>query len=59
MPLTISSIKKSILLKFNSKYSWNTIRKYLDELVNSGEVSFTEVTTSTKKSLRVYILKKQ
>jgi len=60
-PLTPSSIKKLILNRFDKNLSWNTVQKYLDELMKRGEVSSIQLPHSKIKGragLRVYILKK-
>ncbi|MEM3393830.1 MAG: hypothetical protein QXY79_02175 [Candidatus Methanomethylicia archaeon] len=60
-PLTISSIKKLISKKFNKNFSWNTIQKYLDELVEAGQVVVKSLPHSKNKDkigIVVYILKR-
>ena len=60
-PLTTSSIRVLILEKFDKKFSWNTIQKYLDELVKDNQVSSFSLPHSKikdKTGLVVYILKK-
>jgi predicted transcriptional regulator len=60
-PLTTSSIKIIISNKFGKNFSWNTIQKYLDELVRSNQVSSVSLPHSkmrNKTGLTVYMLKK-
>jgi len=60
-PLTTSSIRTLITKKFNNNLSWNTIQKYLDELMKDGKISSIPLPHSKikgKLGLTVYILKK-
>jgi len=60
-PLTTSSVKVLIQNKFTKSFSWNTIQKYIDELVKDGQVSSFSLPHSkikNKTGLVVYILKK-
>jgi|YelNatPaOPRAMG01_1025707.scaffolds.fasta_scaffold12233_3 predicted transcriptional regulator len=61
LPLTTSSIKMLILRKFNKNLSWNTVQKYLDELVKNNQVSAISLPHSKEKEktgITVYILKR-
>ncbi|MEM5829227.1 MAG: hypothetical protein QW040_00745 [Candidatus Aenigmatarchaeota archaeon] len=60
-PLTTSSIKMLISKKFNKNLSWNTIQKYLDELVKNNQVIVKALPHSKDKEkvgILVYILKR-
>jgi predicted transcriptional regulator len=61
LPLTTSSIKKLILKKFDKNLSWNTVKKYLDELVKENHLTILDLPHSKKKGKKgilVYILKR-
>jgi predicted transcriptional regulator len=61
LPLTTSSIKMLIFKKFNKNLSWNTVQKYLDELVENNSLSVIHLPHSKKdgkKGVSVYILKR-
>ncbi|MDI6798445.1 MAG: hypothetical protein QMD12_00365 [Candidatus Aenigmarchaeota archaeon] len=61
IPLTISSLAKMISQKVGRTVSWNTVRKYLDELVQIGKVQPLRLPHSKiegKNGLTVYQLKK-
>ncbi|MEM7821745.1 MAG: hypothetical protein QXX38_02975 [Candidatus Aenigmatarchaeota archaeon] len=61
LPLTTSSIKVLILKKFNRNLSWNTVQKYLNELVKNNQLivfSLPHSKEKEKKGVTVYILKK-
>jgi predicted transcriptional regulator len=61
LPLTTSSIKMLIFKKFNKNLSWNTVQKYLDELVRSNQLSAIHLPHSKKEEktgITVYILKR-
>jgi predicted transcriptional regulator len=50
-----------ILKKFNKNLSWNTVQKYLDELVKNNQVSAVPLPHSREKGkagVTVYILKR-
>ena len=61
LPLTTSSIKMLIFKKFNKNLSWNTVQKYLDELVKSNQITAISLPHSKDKEkagITVYILKR-
>ena len=61
IPLTTSSIKMLIFKKFNKNLSWNTVQKYLDELVKNNQLSVIHLPHSKEKKktgISVYILKR-
>lgn len=61
MPLTISSLAKIIAPKVGRTVSWNTVQKYLDELVQVDKVqpmSLPHSKIDGKNGLTVYQLKK-
>lgn len=61
MPLTVSSLAKTISPKVGRTVSWNTVQKYLDELVQIGKVQLIPLPHSKiegKTGLTVYQLKK-
>jgi predicted transcriptional regulator len=50
-----------ILKKFNKNLSWNTVQKYLNELVKSNQLSTIHLPHSKEKKktgITVYILKR-
>lgn len=60
-PLTIFFISKEISQRINKKISWNTIQKYVQELVESGKIQAIQLPHSKEKNklgLVVYTLKK-
>lgn len=60
-PLTTSSIKMLISNKFGKNPSWNTVQKYLNELVKDTQVSSIPLPHSKikdREGITVYILKK-
>jgi predicted transcriptional regulator len=60
-PLTTSSIRMLISNRFDKNLSWNTVRKYLNELVKSNQISSISLPHSKikdKTGLVLYILKK-
>ena len=60
-PITISVISKEIFKLTNKKLSWNTIQKYVQELVETGKVQAFQLPHSkmeNKDGLVVYALKK-
>lgn len=61
VPLTVSSLTSHISKDTGKKLSWNTVQKYLQELVESNKVqpiSFSHSKIKGKEGLTVYILKK-
>jgi len=61
IPLTISSLAKMVSPKVGRTVSWNTIHKYLDELVQLGKVQPMPLPHSKiegKDGLTVYVIKK-
>jgi len=60
-PLTVSALAKLISVKSNKTISWNTIQKYLDELVELDKIQPVVLPHSKidgKNGLTVYQLKK-
>ncbi|MBI2547500.1 MAG: hypothetical protein HYW23_03580 [Candidatus Aenigmarchaeota archaeon] len=60
-PVTTSSILKEISKTVNRRISWNTIQKYIQELVESGKIQVIQLPHSkidNKPGLIVYTLKK-
>ncbi len=58
---SINSIKKEISKKLHKRVSWNTIQKYLQELIEGGKVEAISTPHSKKEGkegLTVYMLKK-
>jgi len=61
IPMTISMLTREAVVTFKRKISWNTVQKYLQELVESGRVQPIQLTHSKKENksgLIVYTLKK-
>jgi predicted transcriptional regulator len=61
VPLTTAFITKLISEKLNQKINWNTVKKYINELVNNDKIQPIELPHSkkeNKKGLTVYMLKK-
>jgi len=61
VPLTISSLAKMISPKIGRTVSWNTVQKYLDELVQMDKIqpmSLPHSKIEGKTGLVVYQLKK-
>ena len=61
VPLTINSIRKKLSQKLNRRISWNTIRKYLLELVEFDQIQVVKTPHSkieNKEGLTLYTLKK-
>jgi hypothetical protein len=59
--MTISALAKIISGKLNTRISWNTIQKYLDELVQMNKIQPMPLPHSKidgKTGLTVYQLKK-
>ncbi len=60
-PLTTFFISKTIFQKINKKTSWNTVQKYIKELVESGKIQAIQLPHSkeeAKNGLVVYTLKR-
>lgn len=60
-PISILTIKKRISSKLNQKLSWNTVKKYIDELVEANKIQPIILPHSKKEGkhgLTVYILKR-
>lgn len=60
-PLTISSLTRFVSKEINKNVSWNTVQKYLQELVEVDKVKPIMLPHSkleNKNGLTVYILKK-
>jgi repressor of nif and glnA expression len=61
VPLTINSICKKLSERLNRKISWNTIRKYLFELMEFEQVQVIKTIHSKEKNkngLTLYTIKK-
>ena len=59
-PLTTSNITTSISKKLNKKISWNTIQKYINELLNQEKINYIILPHSkniNRNGLTVYSLK--
>ena len=60
-PITISVISKTISQLINREISWNTVQKYVQELVEIGRIQAIQLPHSkleNKPGLIVYTLKK-
>ena len=60
-PVTISVISKEITKTIDREISWNTVQKYVQELVESGKIQAIQLPHSkveNKAGLVVYTLKK-
>ena len=60
-PLTTFFISKTISQKINRKISWNTVQKYVQELVESGKIQAIQLPHSKIENgagLVVYTLKR-
>lgn len=60
-PLTVSNIKRLVSKEIQQQVSWNTIYKYLRELVEANKAQPVQLPHSkneNKRGLTVYILKK-
>lgn len=60
-PATISIISREVSKTVNKSVSWNTVQKYLQELVEAGKVQAIQLPhskTENKAGLIVYALKK-
>jgi len=61
VPLTTSALSRLVLEEFNTRASWNTIQKYVRELVETNQVQPIALPHSKKTGetgLVVYTLKK-
>lgn len=61
-PQTISSVNRFVSQKLGKTISWNTVRKYLNELVNENKVRALQLPHSKedgKIGLIVYIIQKE
>ena len=59
--ISVNAIVKYLKKKMEESVSWNTVKKYLDELVSLGKVEVVQLPHSKKESaegLKVYRLKK-
>jgi len=59
---SIHSIEKEVSRRLGKNISWNTVQKYLQELIEIGKieaVSTVHSKTEGKEGLTVYILKRQ
>lgn len=60
-PMTVNTITSNISAQMKRKVSWNTVRKYIQELVEVNKVHATVLPHSKmdgKKGLTVYTIKK-
>ena len=60
-PLTTSTLTRVISKEVNKQVSWNTVQKYLDELIQTEKVQAIELPHSKiedRTGLTVYVLKK-
>jgi hypothetical protein len=60
-PLTTSSLTRFVSKEVNKSVSWNTVQKYLDELIETQKVQAIELPHSkieNRAGLTVYVLKK-
>ncbi|MEM5794341.1 MAG: hypothetical protein QXS48_01135 [Candidatus Aenigmatarchaeota archaeon] len=60
-PISINAIRNMVSKRIGKEVSWNTISKYLEELVEVGKVESIPTPHSKKegkKGLTVYILKR-
>jgi len=61
-PLTISTISKLISKELQTNISWNTVQKYIQELVKLNKIQSITVPHSkieNKNGLTLYMLKKE
>ncbi len=61
VPLTISFLAKTLSKNLNQRINWNTVKKYVSELVSNDKIQPIDLPHSKKegkKGLTVYILKK-
>ena len=61
VPVTISLVSKELSKTINREISWNTVQKYMRELVESGKLQAIQLPHSkqeNKDGLVVYTLKK-
>lgn len=38
IPLNVEAIRRAVSIKLGKDVSWNTVKKYLDELVETGRI---------------------
>ena len=60
-PLTTSTLTRVISKEVNKQVSWNTVQKYLDELIQTEKIQAIELPHSKiedRTGLTVYVLKK-
>ncbi len=60
-PLTVSTLTRFVSKDFNRTVSWNTVQKYLDELVEGEKVQAIQLPHSKiedRMGLTVYVMKK-
>lgn len=60
-PLTVSSLTRFVSKEVNKTISWNTVQKYLDELIDREQVRAINLPHSKledRSGLTVYVLKK-
>lgn len=60
MPISIESLRKKVSEKFGKSVSWNTVQKYLQELVELGKIEAISTPHSKKEGegLTVYMIKR-
>ena len=59
IPMSVNSISKQVSIRMKRTISWNTVEKYLNELVMLDKVkSITLPKLKGKKGLTVYTIKK-
>jgi hypothetical protein len=60
-PMTTSTLTRVISKEVNKQVSWNTVQKYLDELIQTEKIQAIDLPHSKiedKTGLTVYVLKK-
>jgi len=60
-PMTTSTLTRVISKEVNKQVSWNTVQKYLDELIQTEKIQAIELPHSKiedRMGLTVYVLKK-
>lgn len=60
-PLTVSSLTRFVSKEANKSISWNTVQKYLSELIEAEKVQAISLPHSkieNREGLTVYVLKK-
>ena len=60
-PVTTSSLKKFLLEQLKQDFSWNTVQKYLNEMLQTNQITSIDLPHTkipNKTGLTVYTLKK-